>query len=159
MHHKPQSLEAICENIVKNWEIEASYKVDLADWRTVAHDKYTLAANGGDPQPAQHMLKVGTYNALIAPNEYYSPDYSDFSSSHITFKQMMPVFAWELTELYAGPPKVVFKWRHWGMMNKDYIGFNKCVEHFPFQLGSFRLTSQQQRRKSDLQGSWEEAEH
>ncbi|KAI7536098.1 hypothetical protein KC331_g11656 [Hortaea werneckii] len=70
------------------------------------------------------MLKVGTYNAIIAPNEYYSPENSDFASSHKTFKRMMPTFAWEVVEVYSGPPQVAFKWRHWGVMKNDYVGFN-----------------------------------
>ena len=77
------------------------------------------------PQSAEHMLKVGTYNAIIAPNEYYSPENSDFASSHKTFKRMMPTFAWEVLEVYSGPPTVAFKWRHWGVMKNDYVGFNE----------------------------------
>jgi hypothetical protein len=38
------------------------------------------------------MLRVGTYNAIIAPNSFYSPEHSDFSQSHKTFKTMMPTF-------------------------------------------------------------------
>ena len=83
--------------------------------------------NGGCPQSAEHMLKVGTYNAIIGPNEYYSPEHFDFASSHKTFKRMMPTFAWEVIEVYSGPPTVAFKWRHWGTMKNDYVGFNKYV--------------------------------
>jgi hypothetical protein len=32
----------------------------------------------------------------------------------------MPVFSWEVLEVYAGPPVVVFKWRHWGQMTGKY---------------------------------------
>ncbi|KAI5250309.1 hypothetical protein E4T43_00252 [Aureobasidium subglaciale] len=124
MNHVAGSLESMVENLVKNWEVEASFKPVLSDWRTVDHSKYTFAINGGPPQTAEHMLKVGTYNAIIAPNEYYSPNFSDFASSHKTFKRMMPTFAWEVLEVYSGPPKVAFKWRHWGTMKNDYVGFN-----------------------------------
>jgi hypothetical protein len=72
--------------------------------------------------------QVGTYNAIIAPNEYYSPDYSDFASSHKTFKRMMPTFAWEVLEVYSGPPTVAFRWRHWGVMKNDYVGINNKGE-------------------------------
>jgi len=37
---------------------------------------------------------------------------------------MMPTFAWEVLEVYSGPPTVAFKWRHWGVMKNDYVGFN-----------------------------------
>lgn len=113
------------ENLVKNWEIEASYKTKVSDWRTVNHERYTFSMNGGTPSSAEHMVKVGTYNAVIAPNEYYSPEKLDFNVSHKIFKRMIPTFAWEVLEVYTGPPKVAFRWRHWGEMAKDYDGFNE----------------------------------
>ncbi|KAF4816449.1 Pathogen-related protein [Colletotrichum tropicale] len=128
MNHAAGSLPELVENLVKNWEVEASFKTRLQDWRTVDHEKYTFSVNGGAAQSGEHMLKVGTYNAVISPNEYYSPDYSDFASSHKTFKRMMPTFAWEVLEVYSGPPVVAFKWRHWGVMKNDYVGFNNKGE-------------------------------
>ena len=127
MNHAAESLPQIVENLVKNWEVEASFKSRLQDWRTINHQKYTFSMNGGNPQSAEHMVRVGTYNAIIVPNEYYSPEHSDFASSHKTFKRMMPTFAWEVIEVYSGPPRVSFKWRHWGVMKNDYVGFNEYV--------------------------------
>ncbi|KAK8178926.1 hypothetical protein BKA81DRAFT_383453 [Phyllosticta paracitricarpa] len=124
MSHAAGSLHQLVENLVKNWEVEASFKTDLADWRTIDRPNYTFAINGGPPQSGEHMLNVGTYNAIISPNEYYSPENSDFASSHKTFKRMMPTFAWEVLEVYSGPPQVAFRWRHWGVMKNDYVGFN-----------------------------------
>ena len=124
-NHPAGSLEQIAENLVKNWEVEASFKKDLKDWRTVDPEKYTFAINGGPPQTAEHMLKVGTYNAIVTSNEFYSPEASDFASSHKTFKRMMPTFAWEVLEVYSPPPRVAFRWRHWGPMKNDYVGFNE----------------------------------
>lgn len=71
------------------------------------------------------MLQVGTYNAIIEPNEFYCPFHSSFDASHKMFKRMMPTFAWEVLEVYSGPPTVSFKWRHWGVMKEDYVGVNK----------------------------------
>ncbi|KAI1504929.1 hypothetical protein F5X99DRAFT_331372 [Biscogniauxia marginata] len=127
-NHKAGSLEALIENLVKNWEIEASFKTRLADWRTVDVSQYTFAINGLDPCSAEYMLRVGTYNAIITPCEYYDPTHSDFASSHKTFKRMMPTFAWEVVEVYSGPPVVSFKWRHWGEMKNDYVGWNVAGE-------------------------------
>ena len=45
--HATGSLESIVENLVKNWEVEASFKTDLAEWRTIDHENYTFAMNGG----------------------------------------------------------------------------------------------------------------
>jgi len=128
MTHEAGSLSALVENLVKNWEIEASYKTSLSDWRTIDHKKYSFAVNGGPAQAGEHMLNVGTYNAIVVPNEYYSPEYSDFTSSHKTFKRMMPTFAWEVLEVYSGPPQVSFRWRHWGYMKNDYEGVNNMGE-------------------------------
>ena len=123
--HAPGSLESMVENLVKNWEIEASHKMQVSDWRTVDPENYTFSINGGPPQDAEHMLKVGTYNAIIAPSQYYDPAHSDFEKSHKTFRDMMPNFAWEVLEVYSPPPVVAFRWRHWGVMKSDYIGWNK----------------------------------
>ncbi|ORY63080.1 uncharacterized protein BCR38DRAFT_516032 [Pseudomassariella vexata] len=123
--HEPGRLPDLVQNLVKNWEIEASFKTRLSDWRTVDPGTYSFSVNGSPPQSGEHMLKVGTYNAIIvAPNEWYSPRYLDLASSHKTFKRMMPTFAWEMLEVYSGPPVVAFKWRHWGEMKDDYVGWN-----------------------------------
>ncbi|RSL79574.1 hypothetical protein CEP52_017505 [Fusarium oligoseptatum] len=124
MSHTAGSLQELVENLVKNWEIEASYKAKPEEWRTINHDKYQFRLNGGPPQLAKFMAEVGTYNALISPNKYYSPEHMDFSTSHKTFKRMMPTFAWEVLEVYSGPPKVAFKWRHWGSFQNDYTAKN-----------------------------------
>ncbi|KAK4185058.1 hypothetical protein QBC35DRAFT_30906 [Podospora australis] len=126
--HQAASLPFLVENLVKNWEIEASHKTSLSDWRTVDPSSYTFSINGGPPQTGEHMLTVGTYNAIIEPNEYYCPFHSSFDASHKTFKRMMPTFAWEVLEVFAGPPKVAFRWRHWGTMKEDYVGFNNKGE-------------------------------
>lgn len=123
--HAAQSLPDLVEKLVKNWEIEASYKTDLKDWRTVDTSNYSFSVNGGPPQSGEHMLQVGTYNAIIEPNEFYCPFHSSFDASHKTFKRMMPTFAWEVLEVYSGPPQVSFRWRHWGTMNEDYVGVNE----------------------------------
>jgi hypothetical protein len=41
---------------------------------------------------------------------------------------MMPTFAWEVLEVYSGPPTVAFRWRHWGVMKNDYVGINNAGE-------------------------------
>lgn len=128
MSHEAGSLPQLVENLVKNWEVEASFKKDIGDWRTIDKPNYTFSINGGEPQSAEHMLEVGTYNAIIAANEYYDPANSSFEDSHKTFKRMMPTFAWEVLEVYSGPPVVAFKWRHWGVMKNDYVGRNNKGE-------------------------------
>ncbi|TPX25289.1 hypothetical protein DIZ76_010740 [Coccidioides immitis] len=123
-NHEPRSLPDLVENLVKNWEIEASFKTKLEEWRTVDGSCYRFSLNGGPAQDGNHMLRVGTYNALIPSNQYYDPERLDFATSHKAFKRMMPTFAWEVLEVYSGPPTVTFKWRHWGQMANDYVGMN-----------------------------------
>jgi hypothetical protein len=50
MNHEADSLAALVENLVKNWEIEASFKRDLNDCRTMDNTCYTFSVNGGPPQ-------------------------------------------------------------------------------------------------------------
>lgn len=123
--HAPGSLESIVENLVKNWEIEASYKTNLKEWRTIDPDNYTFSVNGGPNIPGEKMIQIGTYNALLTDSNFYSPEHNDFTDSHKVFKRMMPVFAWEVLEVYSGPPTVSFRWRHWGQMKNDYVGMNR----------------------------------
>src|SRR4051812_39753983 len=49
MNHAAGSLPQLVENLVKNWEVEASFKPRLKDWRTIDHANYTFAINGGPP--------------------------------------------------------------------------------------------------------------
>ncbi|KAI0439653.1 hypothetical protein F4803DRAFT_530375 [Xylaria telfairii] len=128
--HAAGSLPQLVENLVKNWEIEASFKTQLSDWRTVDFTQYSFAVNEGEPVSAEHMLRVGTYNAIIpAGGAYYDPTAMDFAASHKTFKRMMPTFAWEVLEVYTEPPVVAFKWRHWGEFKGDYTAVNGTGEN------------------------------
>ncbi|KAJ5261144.1 hypothetical protein N7478_011739 [Penicillium angulare] len=131
--HEANSLPFLVENLVKNWEIEASFKTKLSDWRTIDEKVYTFSLNGGEKRTGHHMLEVGTYNALLSASQYYDPVKNDFDESHKSFKQMMPTFAWEVLEVYSGPPVVVFKWRHWGEMKNDYTGYNNSGEKVTVQ--------------------------
>ncbi|KAI0972133.1 hypothetical protein F4678DRAFT_431280 [Xylaria arbuscula] len=128
-NHTAGSLPALVENLVKNWEIEASYKTKLSDWRTVDFTKYSFAVNDQEPSSAEHMLRVGTYNAILGAGSYYDPEGMDFGTSHKTFKRMMPTFAWEVLEVYTEPPVVAFKWRHWGEFRGDYSAVNDAGEN------------------------------
>ena len=52
------------------------------------------------------------------PEAWYSVVEHDIVEQGVTF-------AWEVLEVYSGPPTVAFKWRHWGKMMADYVGFNE----------------------------------
>ncbi|KAF9437023.1 hypothetical protein BGZ76_002224 [Entomortierella beljakovae] len=129
--HPSDSLEHLVENLVKNWEKEASFKVVAADWRTIDHKVYKFSTNGGKCQDVEDMLRVGTYNALLGETQYYSSKNSGFEESHLTFKQSLRGgFAWECLKVYSGPPVVAFKWRHWDTEKIIAEPTNETVEIF-----------------------------
>lgn len=102
---------------MKNWEKEASYKVDPKEWRTISQESYSFHLNGGPGMSAEDMLQMGTYNALIGEEGIkgvYETKEMDFSKSHKLFKGAMKTFNWEVVEVLGAPPKVSVKWRHWG---------------------------------------------
>ncbi|RPA77053.1 hypothetical protein BJ508DRAFT_187873, partial [Ascobolus immersus RN42] len=119
----PTSLEFLVQNLVKNWEKEASYKVDPKEWRTISQDSYSFHLNGGPGMSADDMLHLGTYNALIGEKGVkgvYETSAMDFNTSHKLFKGAMKTFNWEVLEVLGAPPKVSIKWRHWGVMSGNY---------------------------------------
>jgi hypothetical protein len=56
--HEAGSLPELVQNLVKNWEVEASFKPAIKDWRTIDHENYSFAINGSEPQGAENMLEV-----------------------------------------------------------------------------------------------------
>ncbi|CAF1019093.1 unnamed protein product [Didymodactylos carnosus] len=124
--HSPNSLEFIIQNIVKNWEKEVSHKPNPSQWETVDLANYRFSCNGGQQYTGYEVAKQGTYNALIGETAYYSSKLITFEESHLAFRRAFGEgFAWELTELYSGPPTVSFKWRHFGRMTDFFSCFNQ----------------------------------
>lgn len=101
--------------------LEASHKINPRQWDTVDYDNYQFSCNGLQKYTADEMLKEGTYNALIGDTLYYKSSAIDFEESHAAFKKTLGEgFAWEVLEVYSGPPTVVFKWRHFGPMTNSF---------------------------------------
>jgi len=119
--HAAASLETVVENLVKNWEVESTKKTDLKQWRTIDLPNYKMSSNGCPYKTAQDVLEIGNYNALIGECTLYSSKKHSWEESHNVFKNSMPDgFAWEVIEVYSGPPVVSFKWRHWGHFSGDF---------------------------------------
>ncbi|KAE9393436.1 hypothetical protein BT96DRAFT_999474 [Gymnopus androsaceus JB14] len=125
VEHKPGTLSFYVNNLVKNWEIEASYKIDGREWRTIDPDLYKFKSNDGPWLSVDEMLKLGTYNAVIGESEYYSSENSNFTVSHKTFKRAIRSFGWEVLEVYSELPTVVFTWRHFGVFHGAYKAYNR----------------------------------
>jgi hypothetical protein len=143
--HAKDSLEMVIENAVKKWEMEASHKVDTRQWETIVHDEYSVQANGTRKFDIEEAAARGNYNVLMESTDpkLYNAKEEDFESSHEIFKDSFEnSFPWEVLEVYAGPPELVFYWRHWGEFTGSYKG-NKgdgqLVEMYGY--GVVRVTS------------------
>lgn len=120
-YHAEGSLNAIAHNLVKTFEMEASFKTNPEQWISVVTDKFRMSTNGGKEYTAQEIVDEGTYNLFLGESEEYQASKEDFESSYELFHTAFPEgFHWELIEVLSGPPNVVFKWRHWGTFKGPY---------------------------------------
>lgn len=79
------------------------------------------------------MLKKGTYNALLGESAYYSSSSISFEDSHYAFRNTLGEgFAWEVLEVFSGPPNVTFTWRHFGKMTNEFKGCG--FSGFPYKV-------------------------
>lgn len=132
------SLEETVQNAIKSWEMELSHKTRVKDFRTINPEKFKLFVNGREGLSAEETLKVGSYNALLkssVPDEfkYYKADEESFESSHDAFRSAFPRgFAWEVINVYTGPPVVTYKFRHWGFFEGPFKGHAPTGEMVQF---------------------------
>lgn len=130
--HPEGSIEAIAQNLVRTFEMEASNKSNPQQWLSIVTDKFKMSTNGGQQFTAQDVADEGTYNLFLGKTEQYDSETETFESSFQVFHTAFPNgFLWELTEVLSGPPNVTFKWRHWGTFNgsyKDYAPTGETIE-------------------------------
>ncbi len=120
-NHGQGSLEAIAQNLVRTFEMEASNKTNAQQWLSIVADKFRMSTNGGQEYTAQEVADQGTYNLFLGESEHYSSSSESFDSSFEVFMTAFPNgFLWELIEVLSGPPNIVFKWRHWGTFKGQY---------------------------------------
>ncbi|CAF2206688.1 unnamed protein product [Rotaria magnacalcarata] len=94
---------------------EVSHKLDPQQWETVDVDNYRFSCNGQHKFTTDDLVKLGTYSALIGKTPYYNASMMTLAEFQMAFLRAFgDGFAWELLELYSGPPQVTFKWRHFG---------------------------------------------
>ncbi|XP_010274425.1 PREDICTED: pathogen-related protein [Nelumbo nucifera] len=123
------SLEETVQNAIKTWEMELSHKTQLQDFKTINPEKFKLFVNGREGISGEETLRLGSYNALLKTSlpeelQYYKADVESFESSHDVFRTAFPRgFAWEVLNVYSGPPVIAFKFRHWGFMEGPFRGY------------------------------------
>ncbi|PSB48502.1 SnoaL-like polyketide cyclase [Cyanosarcina cf. burmensis CCALA 770] len=131
-NHTEGSLAAIAQNLVRVFEMEASFKENPSEWCSIAQEKFVMQTNNGRAYTAEEIANIGTYNTFLPKSEHYDPEREDFQSSADVFHTAFPEgFLWELVEVYSAPPVVTFKWRHWGEFTghfKSYDGTGKTIE-------------------------------
>mmetsp|Transcript_19167 Transcript_19167/g.40406 ORF Transcript_19167/g.40406 Transcript_19167/m.40406 type:complete len:405 (+) Transcript_19167:157-1371(+) len=123
-NHAPGSLEETVENFVKTWEMEATHK-EFYQWTTVDQSSYEVQANGGKVYSSYEAPWVGNYNWLLSTcdKELYDSTNETFESSHGKFRYAFPEgFPFEVLEVFSGPPKITFTWRHWAIFSGEFEG-------------------------------------
>ncbi|KAK1300818.1 hypothetical protein QJS10_CPB13g00863 [Acorus calamus] len=123
------SLEEKVQRLVKSWEMEMVYKVRVEDRKTLNPQKFTFSVNGRPSITVAQISEMGgSYNAFLQtalPKElrYYDPAEETTKSSSDAFNTTFPRgFALEILHVYAGPPEIVYKFRHWGYMEGPFKG-------------------------------------
>ena len=135
--HPEDSLEKIVENLVKTWEMERSHKLDYTQHKSVDQEKFKISANGGKAYENKEANEVGNYNVLLdaCPADVWDKEKITWEASHDKFHNAFAAFPWEVLEVYSGPPKVGFSWRHWGNFTGTYEenkGKGELIEMFGF---------------------------
>ncbi|KAE8735034.1 Pathogen-related protein [Hibiscus syriacus] len=125
----PGSLEEQVQNLIKTWEMEVFHKASLHDFKSLDVNKYTLSLNGRKDLNMMDIKKLGGgYNPQLQtslPEEHriYDPEKETAESSHRAFLTAFPRgFALEVVKVYAGPPEIVCKFRHWGYSEGPFKG-------------------------------------
>ena len=81
--------------------------------------------------------QLGNYDILLdaCPAEIWNKDKVSWEKSHDNFHDAFAAFPWEVLEVYSGPPKVAFSWRHWGHFTVTFEankGNGELIEVFGF---------------------------
>jgi len=117
----PGSLEDMITNLIKNWEREISHKTDPSQWVTIDVANFKVSMNGSPWKTLADVASLGAYNLFLGNMEFYSAAHvPNPLDSHSIFRSALKNgFALEVLEVYSPPPKVSFKWRHWGRLDGE----------------------------------------
>jgi hypothetical protein len=135
--HPDGSLEQVVENLVKTWEMERSHKMEASQHQSVDVENFRLSGNGGKVYSNAEANQVGNYNVLLnaCAADVWDSENMTWEDSHDAFHHAFPAFPFEVLDVYSGPPKVAFTWRHWGDFTGTYEknqGKGELVEMYGF---------------------------
>jgi hypothetical protein len=123
-NHSENSLEALVQNLVRTFDIEANFKTNPEEWISVVRDKFCMSTNGGQSYKLEDLVEAGTYKLLIGDTQNYKASQENFETSTHLFHSAFPEgFLWEVLEVYSPPPVIAVKWRHWGDFRGLYQDF------------------------------------
>jgi hypothetical protein len=112
------SAEELVTKVVKNWEVDSHHLANAADWVTIDNAKFRASVNCGSVKAdAQMFADLGPYNVLLqnlSPGYDMNKNPGAEAANSFWSNVFTQGFAWECLEVYSGPPRVTFKWRHFG---------------------------------------------
>ncbi|XP_044346190.1 pathogen-related protein-like [Triticum aestivum] len=139
------SLEEKVQHLLKSWEMEMVHKVRPGDQKSVHPKNYSASTNRLKPLTREEVIAISGYNAFLATtlspkHRIYNSGKETDDSGMLMFLTAFPRgFAIEVLDVYNGPPRVAFKFRHWGYMEGPFKGhpphgqrvefFGVCVFH------------------------------
>ena len=92
--------------------------------KSVDPEKFHIGANGWKKYSNEEAQAVGNYNVLMSgcPAKLWDAENTTWAQSHAAFHDAFASFPWEVLEVFSGPPKVAFSWRHWAHFTGSYEG-------------------------------------
>lgn len=134
------SLEEKVQRLAKTFEMELVHKADPDEYKTVDAKKCSISVNGRKPLSFEEKTQIGGgYNMFLQTSlpkklQIYVPAEETWESSKRLFTTTFPRgFALEVLQVYSGPPKIAYKFRHWGIMEgpfKEHAPTGEIVELF-----------------------------
>ncbi|KNA04900.1 hypothetical protein SOVF_195410 [Spinacia oleracea] len=122
------SLEEKVQNLVKTMEMELFHK-SPQDYKAIDATKFAFSVNGRKALTLEGIRKMGGgYNGFLQtslPEELrlYDPTKETTESSHRLFTTtFLRGFAFEILQVYSGPPVIAYKFRHWAYMEGPFLG-------------------------------------
>ncbi|KAK9707229.1 hypothetical protein RND81_07G181600 [Saponaria officinalis] len=144
------SIEEKVQRLVKTMEMELFHKANPMDYKAIDPSRFTMAVNGRKPFTLSELSQLGGgYNGFMQtslPEELrlYDPSKETRESAHELFTTAFPRgFAFEIFQVYSGPPVIAYKFRHWAHMEGPFKGYpptGELVEFFG--VGIFEVDEQ-----------------